>query len=73
MAVTEGLGRLDLPCENKTCRLFGAAREAHSMRAAQTVNLPLEPERGGKADCDAYITEDVDEQRGLLRVSHCVL
>jgi hypothetical protein len=43
------------------------------MRAAKTVNLALEPERRGKADCDAYITECVDEQRGLLRVSHCVL
>jgi hypothetical protein len=34
------------------------------MRAAKTVNLALEPERRGKADCDAYITEGVDEQRG---------
>jgi hypothetical protein len=24
--------------ENKTCRLFGAARDKHSMRAATTVN-----------------------------------
>jgi hypothetical protein len=60
MAITEGLGSLAAR-KNKTCRLFGAAREDHSMRAAKTVNLPLEPGRRGKADCDAYIAEDVDE------------
>jgi hypothetical protein len=62
MAITEGLGRLDTGlAKNKTCRLFGAARGDHSMRAAKTVNLPLEPGRRGKAGCDAYIAEDVDE------------
>src|SRR5258706_14943124 len=48
--------------ENKTCRLFGAARGDHSMRAGIAVNLPMGPESpviGGR-------TEGVDALRLTL-------
>jgi hypothetical protein len=67
MAITEGLGgaapaapardRVDT-AENKTCRLFGAARGDHSRQTAITVK---EPRRRGKTGFTAYMTEYVDE------------
>src|SRR6201999_3641032 len=57
------------PFRGGTWRSLYAHRE-NCQRAAGTGR----PSRGrGKADYDAYITEGVDERRGLLRVSHCVL
>src|SRR5215212_11463095 len=49
--------------ENKTCRLFGAARDKHSMRAAITVNRRARLRTRGVAErshCAANVTEHVD-------------
>jgi hypothetical protein len=74
MAITEGLGTCPEkqnvpPFQGGTWQSLYPHRE-NCQRVTGTGRLF---EGRGKADCDAYITEGVDEQRGLLRVSHCVL